>query len=290
MAQPDEAGSSTPPANSNIKSVTRLKPKKSAGKPPKRDKPTKIFPTPRIAFAKQLDLLRTYALASGPENRAVPTEEAASIMKFVETTAAMANPFFTDTGLLQRTEAGMVPCAEVLSFQRTFSWSPETASHKLGPVIGRTWFATALLPRLGLRPMDENEALTVLADASAATLEYRPQLKVLLDYLQAAGLVERDGSQIRVRQEGAVAANVRAEAPPPAVSERRDPPMVPALNSSVTTAFNQATAGTCQFAVTVKVDMTEFATWTPDRIAAFFKGIAQVLAAKANVEQGASTE
>jgi hypothetical protein len=40
-----------------------------------------------------------------------------------------------------------------------------------------------------------------------------------------------------------------------------------------------------RFNVDVSVDMKEFATWKPDRISAFWAGIAQVLAAKAAVEQ-----
>ena len=44
-----------------------------------------------------------------------------------------------------------------------------------------------------------------------------------------------------------------------------------------------------QFHVSVRVDMKEFSGWQPDRIAAFFGGIAQVLAAKGTVEKEASS-
>ena len=56
----------------------------------------------------------------------------------------------------------------------------------------------------------------------------------------------------------------------------------------VTTTFNQAPEGLVQFAVSVRVDMAELSSWRPDRIAAFFAGIAQVLAAKGDVEQKAA--
>ena len=48
--------------------------------------------------------------------------------------------------------------------------------------------------------------------------------------------------------------------------------------------FHQQPEGLVQFAVSVRVDMSELSTWSPDRIAAFFGGIAQVLAAKGKVE------
>jgi hypothetical protein len=57
---------------------------------------------------------------------------------------------------------------------------------------------------------------------------------------------------------------------------------------AVSTAFVQPTEGVVQFHVSVKVDMNEFASWRPDRITAFFGGIAAVLRAKGKVEEDAS--
>jgi hypothetical protein len=54
--------------------------------------------------------------------------------------------------------------------------------------------------------------------------------------------------------------------------------------------FTQPTEGVVQFHISVKVEMAEFSNWKPDRIAAFFGGIAQVLAAKAAVEKNAGGE
>ncbi len=42
--------------------------------------------------------------------------------------------------------------------------------------------------------------------------------------------------------------------------------------------------GFVRVAVSIRVDMAEFSGWKLERIAAFFAGIAQVLAAKGNVE------
>ena len=56
--------------------------------------------------------------------------------------------------------------------------------------------------------------------------------------------------------------------------------------AAVATAFAQVPEGVLKFSVDVNVDLREFATWQPDRISAFWAGIAQVLAAKAAVEGG----
>lgn len=53
----------------------------------------------------------------------------------------------------------------------------------------------------------------------------------------------------------------------------------------VQTAFTQAPEGKVQFFVNINVDITEISRWSPDRIAAFFTGLAQVLAAKGSIEK-----
>lgn len=58
----------------------------------------------------------------------------------------------------------------------------------------------------------------------------------------------------------------------------------------VSTGYTQPTQGIVNFHVDVKLNMSEMADWSPDRITAFFKGIALVLSAKAGVEKGVSSE
>src|SRR5271157_4144845 len=86
----------------------------------KKARPAKVLPTDRIAFPRQLDLLRAYAIASGPTGKAVSLNDVASVMKLTASTISLANPFFTDIGLIARIEGGFVPAAEVISFNRAF--------------------------------------------------------------------------------------------------------------------------------------------------------------------------
>ncbi len=277
-----------PPRPTAAKTAKDVPPKKKAkpGPKPAGERPTKYLPTPRITFSKQLDILRAFAAASGPTGKVASNEDVAEIVKMNSSTISLANPFLASGGLITKTDGGYIPCAEVMSFLRAYEWSPDTAAQKLAPVLAKTWFAEELLPRLAFGPMNEDEAIEDLAHAANAAPEYRGQLEMLLDYLVAAGLIQRDGSQIK-KGTTIVTANARmpfeTSAAPPK-PENADPsqesqpkPMVPSLFGT--------TEGAVNFHVSVRVDMGEFANWKPDRIAAFFGGMAQVLAAKAKVEK-----
>ena len=122
-------------------------------KSPTRDKPTRPLPSSRIAFEKQLDILRGYAAGSGPGNNPVSSSDVADIVKVAESSFYLVNPFFCDIGLLQRVEqAGQaskyLPCADVCTFAKAYEWNRETAAYKLAPVIRASWFADALLRKL----------------------------------------------------------------------------------------------------------------------------------------------
>ncbi len=254
----------------------------------KRRKPNKSLPTDRIKFDKQLDLLRAFVAASGPTGKAVTNKEVADIVRMAETTTTLANGFFLDTGLVQRADGGFTPSPEVISFVRAYEWTPETAAHKLRPLFETAWFGRAILPRVSFGPLEESTAITLLAEAVDASPDYRAQLGTVVDYMEAAGMIERDGSQIRLIKAGP--SGVSSDRPiAPSSQPPAGNPEPQASRATVYTAL-QATQGAVQFHVSVKVDMAEFAGWAPDRIAAFFAGIAQVLAAKGAIEKGTSED
>ncbi len=264
------------PENSAVDPVT-------AAQKSSRTRPTQTLPTDRIAFSKQMDLLRVYAAASGATRKVVTLSEIESVIKMKASTVSLANPFFTDTGLIQRAEKGFIPSDAVLNFNRAFQWNPETAAYKLAPIIQTTWFWNRLGTTLGFRSMSEDEAINVLADASNASPEYKPQLALLIEYVVACGLVVRDGGQLT-----AVTNIGGQDAQSPTAASSESAPAnepAPVTRSSVTTSFAQPMEGTVQFHVSVRVDMSEFASWRPERITAFFGGIAAVLAAKGALEK-----
>lgn len=281
MQTEDESGPvSDKPAKPTKVSKEKKKPARSDKTPPR-----ETLPTDRIAFHNQLELLRAYAAASGPSGSVVSNADVSKIVSMTPSTVSISNAFFSAIGFLRReTAGGYVPAPDVVSFQRAYEWNPETAAHKLAPLVRESWFARAILPPVAVRPMDETSALERLADAAAAGTSHRSQLRICLDYLAAAGLISREDGRISSIRSAPTGTPERPAAP--AATEGREPPSP--QKSAVTTAFTQPTEGTVQFHVSVRVDMQEFAGWRPDRIASFFSGIAQVLAAKGEVEKKAS--
>lgn len=63
---------------------------------------------------------------------------------------------------------------------------------------------------------------------------------------------------------------------------------VPAVGE-LTTFRRDKTENVVSFDISVRVSMAEFATWRPERISAFFGGIASVLAAKGRIEEDAGS-
>jgi len=261
------------------------------GRPPKANRPSFALPTDRIAFPKQLDILRAFAIASGPTGKAVAISDVAAIVKMVPQSVSMCNGFFCAVELLGKSNgSGFVPAPEVVSFNRAYEWNPDIAAHKLAPKIGATWFGERLLPKVDFRPMQIDEAISDLADAASAGPDYKSQLRLLLDYMAAAGLILMDENRVTASRSRPEACGEPSNGSPSTTTtttsdpnqelcERRE--MLPA---KISTSFVQPTEGTVQFHVSVKVNMSEMEHWRPDRIASFFGGIAQVLAAKGAIE------
>jgi hypothetical protein len=256
-----------------------------------RVRPKHPLPTNRIAFPKQLDLLRAWASLSGPARRVVTNNEVGAVAKMSSDTVSLANSFFADVGLLQKAENGYVPTQPTVDFNTAFEWSPESAASKLAGPLAESWFGTALLPHLQFKPQPVDEVMSILAGQAGVNKTYQAQLSLLLDYLAVAGIVEVEGGIVR---RGTPRAEAQAQ---PAVAEDPRPPQAAhadrkerdVARSAVATSFSQPTEGMIQFNVSVRVSMTEFAGWQADRISAFFSGIAAVLAAKGGVEQDASS-
>jgi hypothetical protein len=261
-----------------------------------RAKPNYVLPTDRITCEKQLVLLRGYAAVSGHNKKPAKLNEVAEVSKISANTISNANGFFLEIGLLQKTDAGFLPAEEVAAFALAYEWSAATAAVKLAPIIRRSWFAERVIPKLSMGSVHEKELIDDLAMAAAVGPDFRPRIKLLLDFLEVSGVAERDGDNLK---KGANAGGASV-APAPAVDrtttlqgaeiKETAPRDGQPIRSGVNTAFTQMTGGAIQFNISVKVDMDEFAGWRPDRITAFFGGIAAVLSAKAAVEKAASND
>jgi hypothetical protein len=270
MAGPDMAGSVPSNDSDSPKSENAKK------------RPTKVLPTTRVGFQKQLTMLRSYAELATPEKPAT-TPEVAKLVGLHPNTAVYAVSFFVDTGMLQKVGQGYIAPPEVVNYHRAMGWNAETAGTKLAPILRRTWFARRLLPKLSLSPVDEKDAVEALALDASVGKEFSSSLVLLLEYLAIAGLVRREAGMLHPGAFGtAEEAGPRQESH----GDRQvdDQSRDTRRGGVVATTFATAPEGVLRFNVDVSVDMKEFATWRPERISAFWAGIAQVLAAKAAVE------
>jgi hypothetical protein len=245
----------------------------------KKLKPKKYLPTNRVNFSNQLDILRAYAVASQNGSKAVANSDIAGMVKLNSDTVSLCNSFFVDSGFLLKGEGGYIPSGEVQAYARTYQFDPERASQKLAPLLERTWFGQAILPKVDFRSLDEAEALTILADAAAADISYKAQLRMILEYLTAADVVQREGNMIKRIPRSSSAFSPYGDA---IVSAHLNV-QKPIEQSPEIPVYVQQPANALSFSVDIKIDMAELSGWSADRINALFGGLAQVIAAKGSM-------
>ena len=253
-----------------------------------KSQPTKRLPTYRIKFSKQLDIIRTYGVKSQNGARAANYKDVSEVVGIHANTISLLVGFLVENGFLERNGDATMPTKPVLEFAQAYSWSPDIAPKKLAPIIRRAWFGELLLEKLAYRSMAEEEAVAELGGAISAGTELKSQVATLIEYAIATGLVRRDGSLLSLG-EGAAAPSseltVSRQEKSQQGSEQRDGAPLSARSSSAATSSSfMTTEGAVQFHVSIRVTMQEMAGWAPDRISAFFAGLAQVLAAKKGAE------
>jgi hypothetical protein len=223
--------------------------------------------------------------------KSVTIEEASQIVSMSPTTTVCVQPFFLGLGVLKKGDGGgFIPAPDALSYLSAYEWDQKTAAQKIGPRLRDTWFGEALLPRLAYgQAIDETLAVNILAEAAGASPDYERELRMLIEFLAIAGVVQREGGQIKpVRVSGApdeAPGQQRIEEEP-----HMDVDATAKTGRAVKTTYaaqsTPSPGGGFDFSVSVHVDMAEFGGWKPERINAFFRGIAEVLAAKADIERG----
>lgn len=155
-----------------------------------------VMPSLRIKEGKALEVLIGYAKLSGADRDAVTNKLVAEALGVSPTNTSTANPFFVDIGLLIKGKDGFIPANEVYEFNQRLEWNDADAAHKLRPIIEKTWFSGAVIHKLKLRDMPEDDVIKDLAEAADAGPSCEQQLKTLLFFMEAAGMI--------VRQNGAV--------------------------------------------------------------------------------------
>src|SRR5690606_201852 len=157
----------------------------------------KVVPTERASSDKQMSVLRAYAAASGPSKTAVSNAEVAAVVNdLAASSISLCNPFFSDAGLLIQEGRKQRPADAVFDYLHAYEWDEEKAALKLKDLFSRTWAASTLLPKLSYRQLSRDEAIQFLADEAKATKAPRESLGLLIDFLNAAGVVKADGTTV----------------------------------------------------------------------------------------------
>ncbi len=263
---------------------TAATPPPAAQKPKTKEekkKPTKKLPTDRLKFQSQLDIIRAYGSASQNGTRAVNYKDVAKLIKMDPDSVTLMSVFLVENGFVERAGNDLLPSKALVDFALAHTWSSETASKKLGPLVKRTWFGQVLCNALSFRAQNESEAITELAHEISAGPEYKNRIKLLVDYVESAGLIRRDNGQLSLAEPISDAAQPAPDSMPKTAAQNTD---AQKFGTAGTATGFANTEGTVQFHVSIRVSMAEMAGWTPERISAFFAGLAQVLAAKKGAE------
>ncbi len=166
-----------------------------------RRRPTKALPTERMVVSKQLDILRGYVAASGPERKPVSNDEVASVVGVHTGTVSICNPFFASVGLIRREKNGHVPSDDVYSYADRFKWEQEKSTIKLAPAFRAAWFSAVLLPKLSYRALTKDECVSYLAEESSAEPGYKISLERIIEYLAVVGIVRVEGNSVTASPE-----------------------------------------------------------------------------------------
>ena len=234
----------------------------------------------RLAFTKHLDLLRAFVAASDFGTKPTRYSAVAGLMKLHIQSVSQVSPFFLEVGFLERTESGITPAPAVIDYVRSLEWNPTTAGRKLAPLVSGMWFWQALKPKLVFRAMSEQDAVETLALEAGATPEHKAHLRMLLEYLELAGIITRDNGQVAMTRSADSPVDEKPPPPPQAAQETIKPVKWRDGQSSQAT-----TDGVINLHVDVQVSLADLRGWSPERIEKFFSGIAQVVAAqKENAE------
>lgn len=201
------------------------------GARPPKSRLARVVPTERVSFDKQMSVLRAYAAASGPSQNAVNNNDVAAVVNdLAASSISLCNPFFSDVGLLIQEGRKQRPADAVFDYLHAFEWDEEKAALKLKNLFSRSWAALTLLPKLSFRQLSRDEAIQFLADDAKATKAHRKSLDLLIDFLNASGVVKADGTTVSKAQPSGPADRQMSPLPPPAdppATKEQNPPTVP---------------------------------------------------------------
>ncbi|MCO4101689.1 MAG: hypothetical protein HEQ38_20315 [Gemmatimonas sp.] len=147
------------------------------------------LPSSRLLLEKQFLTLRAYGTRT--RDRGLSMQELAKTVGVHESNLSTCNPFFVEVGLIERAEGGYKATPATVAYAEAAEWDEQTALEKLAPAFERSWLWQVIEPRIQFRPIEEDEAIRLLAEKTRASKELKPQVRLLLDYLVSVRLLTR---------------------------------------------------------------------------------------------------
>jgi hypothetical protein len=184
---------------------------------PDRFKLRRALPTDRLKFEKQIAILKAFGAESRVSGGAVTLDKVAKVADVAATSVGLNNEFYREVGLLAREGKTFRPAQAVLDYLQASQWDSTNALRKLGPTLADSWAGRALTSRLAVRNLAKDEAIALLADESGASKEHAARLDILLDFLNATGVIELDGATVRSRLDANE--DPQRQAPPPPAAD-----------------------------------------------------------------------
>lgn len=198
--------------------------------PPARSSQSKSkynLPSAKLAVQNQFTLLKAFAVASTDARKPVSIQDIADIQGLSPNSVSICNPFFVESGLIHKSGHSFTPSQEVVAYRQRLEWEDIDAGKKLAPVIRNTWFSEALVLRLQMNPITDDNAVQVLSEVSNAQPSERRQLAMLLDYMELAGIIARDGNMVRlVKEKPGLPGHGNPPPPPPVTPPAGQKPLV----------------------------------------------------------------
>ena len=260
-----------------------------------RPRTARALPTDRLKFELQVRALRALALESQNGARAVGAPELANRIGVADSTAPLNNAFFAEAGLAIKAGRGLFkPTQATLDFERDAGFEDiETAArkHLAGP-LSRAWFFGEIKSQISMGDAAESRIMSVLTNAAGASSVHRVKLISLLDWLALAGLITREGGEIKLSATGASATPQQhgqkqdGETPKTPPGETPPAPEVPPAGEGTTKIQEDRGPVVLEVKFSCSYTAKDLAELEPEHIKALYEAVGGVQAVQAVLLKG----
>lgn len=257
-----------------------------------RSRPGKSLPTDRMKFEAQQRVLATIGTSSGRDKRPVDNQRISQNMsgEISHYTVGLSNGFFVDAGWLEKRGRGEFAASDaLLTYVRRMATDSHNVAQAVEPLrasASNAWFWSVLASQLADGAVPETVVVGTLMEEAEAGPDHKPQLKILLSWLEYINLIERSDGKVRALQQpveggGSTpeeSANLPQDRTPPAPNPRparlqsdgdgqQDNDADPSAKSNTVLAFD--------FSCNVTAD--DLAKLAPEHIKSLFEAVGTIM-------------